>query len=138
MAYCSTSCPSGPDHLSPAKNVLGCKPRTVLGLMNPCPEDHVGQCEVKMEAMYNRRNCARRRFEVGGFCICEGLSQIEEHLDDWIRVNQLLDVFDLPLFHSRTDIDDEDAKDLPTLPRSSCLRQAPDRLNVDPTKKTYL
>ncbi|EYC16496.1 hypothetical protein Y032_0033g2693 [Ancylostoma ceylanicum] len=57
-------------------------------------------------------------------------------------VNQLLDVFDLPLFDSRADTDDstpEDAMDLPTPPlrRSSRQRRAPDRLNVNPAKKTY-
>ncbi|EYC41205.1 hypothetical protein Y032_0577g225 [Ancylostoma ceylanicum] len=65
MAYRSTPCPSGPNHLSPAENFLGCKLRTVLDLMNPCPEDHVGPRDVKMETLCGRRHGARcRRFEV--------------------------------------------------------------------------
>ncbi|EYC16488.1 hypothetical protein Y032_0033g2686 [Ancylostoma ceylanicum] len=65
MAYRSTSCLSGPKHLSPAENFLGRKLRTVLDLMNPCPEDPVVPRDVKMEALYNRRHGVRcRRFEV--------------------------------------------------------------------------
>ncbi|KAL6724012.1 hypothetical protein Aduo_018950 [Ancylostoma duodenale] len=122
--------------------------------MNSCPEDHVGQRDVKMEAICNRRSDARRRhFAVDDAVYAKDyrdrkpfgrLASSYAELEALITLiavvisNQLLDVFDLKLFDSRADTEGstpEDATDPPTPPLRRSSRQR--HLNVDPTKKTY-
>nr|CDJ87606.1 Integrase domain containing protein [Haemonchus contortus] len=65
MAYRSTPCPSGPNHLSPAENFLGRRIRTELDLMMPSPEDSTGRRDTKMEDQFNRHQGAKpRHFDV--------------------------------------------------------------------------
>uniref|UniRef100_A0A7I4YVX2 RNA-directed DNA polymerase n=1 Tax=Haemonchus contortus TaxID=6289 RepID=A0A7I4YVX2_HAECO len=65
MAYRSTPCPSGPNHLSPAENFLGRRIRTELDLMMPSTEDSIGSRDTKMEDQFNRHQGAKpRHFDV--------------------------------------------------------------------------
>ncbi|RCN41924.1 hypothetical protein ANCCAN_12138 [Ancylostoma caninum] len=154
MAYRSTPCQSGPDHLSPPENFLGRKLRTMLDLMNPCPGDHVEQRDVKMEAVNNRHNGARRsRFEVDDAVYAKDYRRQE---NIWtpgfiVRLETLLTPSAVEIccenhFHCQSGPgppddstpDDAAKQSTPPLRRSSRQHRAPDRLNLDPTKKMYL
>nr|CDJ82258.1 RNA-directed DNA polymerase (reverse transcriptase) and Integrase domain containing protein [Haemonchus contortus] len=65
MAYRSTPCPSGPNHLSPAENFLGRRIRTELDLIMPSSEDSTGRRDTKMEDQFNKHHGAKpRHFDV--------------------------------------------------------------------------